>query len=196
MIATIRGELRAVGETWVVVETGGVGFRLEVPASTREELGDLGETVRLYTSLQVRDEVPLLYGFATAEERELFELLLGVSGVGPKLALGLLSATSAEMLRLAIAREDVEMLVRVPGIGRKTAGRLILELKGRIDLTRLGLPGAAAPTPAEAELLEVLTSLGYSQAEARAAVASLPEESRSLPLEERLRLALRYFGGV
>jgi Holliday junction DNA helicase RuvA len=196
MIATLHGELRARWSDSVLIEVGGIGFRVRVPASVLEELGDVGETVRLFTHLLVRDDAITLYGFATAEQLELFDLLLGVSGIGPRLALSLLSSTSAEMLRLAIAREDVDLLTRVPGVGRKTASRLILELKGRIDLGRLGLPGAVALPPEQAELVEVLTSLGYTAAEARAAVASLPAEAGELPLEERLRLALRYFGGV
>jgi Holliday junction DNA helicase RuvA len=196
MIATLKGELRVRGSDWILVEVGGVGFRLEVPASTLEELGDLGETVRLFTHLYVREDALTLFGFATAEEQELFEVLLGVSGVGPKLALSLLSSTSSETLRRAIAQEDVDLLVRVPGIGRKTATRLILELKGKIDLSRVGLPGPTTLAPEQVELIEVLTSLGYSTAEARAAVSSLPPEARNMELEERLRLALRYFGGV
>ena len=196
MIATLRGELRARGRDWALVEVGGLGFRVHMPASTLEDLGDVGETVRLYTHLLVRDDALTLYGFASPEQLELFEVLLGVSGVGPRLALSLLSSTSAEALRLAIVREDVDLLTRVPGIGRKTASRLILELKGRIDLGRLALPGAAALPPELAELVEVLTSLGYTTAEARAAVASLPSDAKDMPLEERLRIALRYFGGL
>jgi Holliday junction DNA helicase RuvA len=196
MIALLHGELHARGDDWVIVQVGGIGFRVRVPASIIEELGDIGETVRLYTHLLVRDDAMSLYGFVTRDQLELFELLLGVSGIGPRSALGLLSSTSAETLRLAIAQEDVEVLIRVPGIGRKTASRLILELKGQIDLGRLGLSGGAALSPEQAELLEVLTSLGYTTAEARAAVASLPPEAREQPLEERIRLTLRYFGGV
>jgi len=196
MISTLRGEIRARGTDFLLVEVGGVGFRVQVPVSILEEVGEVGETIRLYTHLQVRDDVLALYGFATAEQMELFEMLLGVTGVGPRLALALLSATSAEALRLAISREDVDLLTRVPGIGRKIASRLILELKGRIDLGRLGLPGATPLPPEQAELLEVLLSLGYSNVEARAALASLPPEAKDFPLEERIRLALRYFGGV
>lgn len=196
MIASLRGELRARGSNSVVVDVGGIGFSVQVPSSTLEEIGDVGETVKLYTHLLVRTDAITLFGFATREELELFEILMGVSGVGPKMALGLLSSTSAETLRLAIAQEDVDLLSRVPGIGRKTASRLILELKGRIDLSRLGLPGVGALAPEQAELIEVLTSLGYSTAEARAAVASLPSEAKTLELEDRIRLALRYFGGV
>lgn len=196
MIATLRGELRARGDNFVVVEVGGIGFRLLVPGSTLDELGDLGETVRLYTHLLTREDAITLYGFVTPEELELFELLLGVTGVGPRLALSVLSATSAEALRLAIAQEDVDLLVRVPGIGRKTASRMILDLKGKIDISRLGLPGVGIVSPEQAELIDVLTSLGYSTAEARAAVASLPLEAKAEPLEERIRLVLRYFGGV
>lgn len=196
MIALLNGELHARGSDWVVVQVGGIGFRVRVPASIVEELGDIGETVRLHTHLLVRDDAMALYGFATPEQLELFELLLGVTGIGPRSALMLLSSTSAETLRLAIAQEDVEVLMRVPGIGRKTASRLILELKGQIDLGRLGLAGGAPLPPEQAELLEVLTSLGYTTAEARAAVAALPPEARDQPLEERIRMALRYFGGV
>lgn len=196
MIASLRGEIRVRGPDFLVVDVGGVGFRVQVPASALEELGDVGDTVRLYTHLHVRDDALALYGFPTPEQLELFEALLGVSGVGPRLALSLLSSTSADTLRLAIEQEDVELLTRVPGVGRKTASRLILELKGRIDLTRVGLPGRAPVPPEQAELVEVLTSLGYTLAEAKEAIASLPEEARGMPLEERLRLALRYFGGV
>lgn len=196
MIATLRGELRARSSDAVLIEVGGIGFHVRVPPAILDELGDVGDTVRLYTHLVWREDALTLYGFATPEQLELFEALLTVSGIGPKMALGLLSAASAETLRLAIAREDVDMLTRLPGVGRKTAGRLILELKGRLDLSRLGLPGGAALPPEQAELLEVLTGLGYTMAEARAAVGSLPPEAKELPLEERLRLALRYFGGV
>jgi Holliday junction DNA helicase RuvA len=196
MIALLHGELHAKGADWVIVQVGGIGFRVHMPASLVAELGDVGETVRLHTHLHVRDDALTLYGFATPDQLALFELLLGVTGIGPRSAQTLLSSTSPETLRLAIAQEDVDALMRVPGIGRKTASRLILELKGRIDLGRLGLPGGGALPPEQAELVEVLTSLGYTTAEARAAVAALPPEARGQPLEERLRLVLRYFGGV
>ncbi len=196
MIATLYGQLHAKGGDWVIVDVGGVGFQVRVPASILEELGEVGEMVRLYTRLLVRDDAIALYGFATPDQLELFDLLLGVSGIGPRSALALLSSTSPEALRLAIAREDVDVLMRVPGIGRKTASRMILELKGRIDLGRLGLPGGVGLSPEQAELIEVLTSLGYTTAEARAAVGSLPAEAAGQSLEDRLRLALRYFGGV
>jgi Holliday junction DNA helicase RuvA len=196
MIALLHGELHAKGNDWVIVQVGGIGFHVRVPASIVAELGEVGETVRLHTHLLVRDDAIALYGFATPEQLELFDLLLGVSGIGPKSALTLLSSTSPETLRLAIAREDVDVLTRVPGIGRKTASRLILELKGRIDLGRLGLPGGTPLAPEQAELVEVLASLGYTTAEARAAVGALSPEALELPLEERLRLALRYFGGA
>lgn len=196
MIASLRGEIRLRGPDFLVIDVGGVGFRVQVPPSALEELGDVGDTVRLYTHLHVRDDALALYGFPTPEQLELFEALLGVSGVGPRLALSILSSTSADALRLAIQQEDVELLTRVPGVGRKTASRLILELKGKIDLTRLGLPGRIPVPPEQAELLDVLTNLGYTMAEAKEAIASLPEDARGMPLEERLRLALRYFGGV
>ena len=195
MIASIRGTLLSIGPDHLVVETGGVGFLIFAPRPVLAGLGLPGSAVQLHTNLQVREDSLTLYGFATAEQRQLFETLLGVSGVGPKVALNLLSAGSPDEMRAAIAAGDVARLSRVPGIGKKTAERLVLELRGKLDIR--GLPAVGA-TPAvmavNAELAEMLVGLGFSAAEANAAIASLPADAPA-SIEDRLRLALRYFGG-
>jgi Holliday junction DNA helicase RuvA len=197
MIASIRGILLATGLDYAVIETGGVGFQIFAPRPVLGALGAFGDSVQLYTHLQVREDALTLYGFATTEQRQLFEILLSVSGVGPKVALSLLSSGPTDELRAAIGGGDIARLSRVPGIGKKTAERLVLELKGKIDMR--GLPTVAAATPAaaaaNAELAEMLGSLGFSSAEANAAIGALPADAPS-SLEERLRLALRYFGGA
>ncbi len=152
--------------------------------------GKPGREVQLFTHLHLRENEMSLYGFETEEELGFFEVLLGVSGIGPKVALGILSAASVDSLRSAVARGDTQYLVQMPGIGKKTAQRIVLDLKGKLEVEEL-VP-AAPLSPADTDVIAALTSLGYSLAEAREVVASLPEEE--MPLEERLMLALRYFG--
>ncbi|EFO82011.1 Holliday junction DNA helicase RuvA [Oscillochloris trichoides DG-6] len=198
MIASLRGTLIHIGSDHLVIETGGVGWLVYAPRSVLGACGALNETIFLYTHMIVREDALLLYGFQTLEQRALFESLLSVSGVGPKVGLSLLSAGSPDDIRLMVAQNNTTALARVPGIGKKTAERLVLELKGKLDLK--GLPTAAggvaaAPSALNAELAELLVSLGYSSAEASAAVASLPADAPE-DLEVRLRLALRYFGSV
>jgi len=199
MIASLRGNLLATGTDYAIIDTGGVGFQFFAPRPVLEGLGQIGSTVQVYTYLHVREDALVLYGFASMEQRAFFETLIGVTGVGPRMALGLLSAAPLDQIQLAIASENVAILSQVPGIGKKTAARLVLELKGKLDLSKLPTTIAAAATPAataiNAELQEVLTSLGYSALEAQSAVSSLPADAPP-DLEERLRLALRYFGGV
>ena len=191
MLTGLKGILESKGDGWVVVGVGGVSFRVNVPASTLGTLGAIGERVQLYTYLQVREDQLALYGFASSEELGLFELLIATSGVGPKAALSLLSAMIPEHLALAISTENADLLAQVPGIGKKTAGRLILELKGRIDKAWVGVfvPEVAQ---ANAEVLTALLNLGYSAQEASSAVASLSPSS-DLSLEEKVRLALQRF---
>ena len=192
MIARLRGKLEARGEDYVIVDVGGIGFKVRVPTSLLDQLGDVGSPVELFTHLHVRENELALYGCATEDELALFEQLLTVSGIGPKAALSILSALAPDTLRLAIAQGQVDVLTRVPGIGKKTAQRLVLDLKGKLDLAALM---AEAPTisPADAEVIAALTGLGYSVSEAQAALRSLPEAE--MDLEEKIRLALRYFGG-
>lgn len=197
MIASIRGTLLFIGVDHAVVETGGVGFQVFAPRNVLGNLGELGSEVRFYTHLHIREDLLALYGFASTDQRHLFETLLGVSGIGPKVALSLLSSAPSDELRTTIAGGDTARLARVPGIGKKTAERLVLELRGKLEV-KGGLPLAGA-TPAvqaaNAELAEMLVGLGFSAAEANAAIGSLPADAPPT-VEDRLRLALRYFGGA
>ena len=189
LIARLRGVIEDSGADWLLVFVGGVGLRVQVPASTAEALGRLGEGVVLHTHLHVRDDAVALYGFATAEDLRLFEMLIGVSGVGPRGALSLLSALGAEGLSDAVSAGDVPRLQQVPGIGQKMAARLVLELKGKLA----GRAAATVSTGRDDEVVAALVGLGYTQAEAQAAAASVPSDG-SLDVEERLRRALAYFG--
>jgi Holliday junction DNA helicase RuvA len=192
MIATIEGTLADTGKGFVVVRVGGVGFRVFVPHTFVESVQGPGQEVVLYTHLHVRESELTLYGCRSEEELALFRLLLGVSGIGPKVALATLSALPADRLRAAIAQEDVATLARVPGIGPKTARKMAFELRDRVEAEFA--EGEPHPILSEddADLIAALTSLGYSTGEAKEAMRSLPREP--LPLEERVRLALAYFG--
>jgi Holliday junction DNA helicase RuvA len=198
MIAALRGTLLEVGPDYAVIEAGGVGYQVWAPRGVLQALPPVGDEAKLHTYLLVREDALLLYGFATHAERSFFEMLLTVSGVGPKVALSLMSAITLDQLQIAIASENATMLAQVPGIGKKTAARLILELKSKINLGAVAPALASAPpgiVHANVEVQEVLQSLGYSAAEAQAAVAAIPADAPP-ELEERLRLALRYFGGA
>jgi Holliday junction DNA helicase RuvA len=189
MIASLHGTLEALGNDWVIVNVGGVGFQVFVPTSTLTSLGSVGDTVHLYTHMLVRDDSISLYGFSTPEGLGLFETVTGVSGVGPKLGLALLSAMKPEELVAAVGTGDVDVLTTVPGIGKKTAGRLVLELKDKIAAG--GVPVLLQSVRGNADVLAALTSLGYSVAEANRAIATLPPAETDL--EEKVRLALAYF---
>jgi len=191
MIASLKGALAATGKDFVVVDVGGVGFQVFVPRTLLGVLAEPGQGVTLFTHLQVRENELTLYGFGSKEELTLFRLLLTVSGIGPKVALSILSSLAADRLKVAIAQEDVGALSSVPGVGPKTARKLVVELKDRVVVETM--PGELKPilTEADADLIAALTTLGYSVAEAQAAIRSLPREP--LPLEERVRLALVYF---
>jgi len=193
MIASLQGVVDLLGGDWVIVNVGGVGFRVHLPSSVLSTLGTVGEEVKLYTHLHVKEDGFSLYGFSSPDELHLFETLLGVSGLGPRLALAMLSTMSAEQLTMAIATGSIELLTTVPGIGRKVANRLVLELKDKIGAGLIAVP-AGQVAEEHAEVLAALTSLGYSVAEASRAVATLPR-SDGLTLEEQVRLALQYFGG-
>ncbi len=190
MIATLQGRIVAKGENHVIIDVGGVGFKVFVPSSVLQRLGAMGQEASLFTHMHVRENEIALYGCRTPDELALFELLLGVSGIGPKVALNIVSIMSADDLRDAIARGDALMLTRIPGVGKKTAERVMLDLKDKLGV---GLEFVSYPalTHADAEVISALTSLGYSIAEAQAALRSLPREE--LTLEERVRLSLQYF---
>jgi len=188
VIAGLEGVIVRRGGDYVVVNVGGVHYRASVSTQTLAGLGAEGAQVQLSTYLHVREDALQLYGFRSAEEQELFEQFLNVSGIGPKSALALAGAMPADALRQAIQAGNVDLLKRVPGIGIKTAQRLVLELKGKLAPGIVALGPAGSP---EAELADALAGLGYSAGEIAAAVSYL--RGVDLPLEERLRRALRYF---
>ncbi len=192
MIATLHGRLQMRVEDGVIIDVGGVGFGVRVPARTLADLGAVGSEVQLFTHLHVREDDLSLYGFATEDELRLFETLLTVSGIGPKVALGVLSAGSSQTLRLAIAQGNIDVLTTMPGIGKKTAQRLVLELKNKIDVAGLG--ELQELSPADEDVLNALINLGYSAAEAARAAQSVPSNAKTT--EERLRIALQNLGGT
>jgi Holliday junction DNA helicase RuvA len=191
MIASLRGTVVAVAEDALVVQVGGVGLRVLVPKALLARVTRPGQEIVLHTHLHVRENELTLYGCETEDELVLFRLLQTVSGIGPKVALSILSSLPPERLRTAIAQEDVTALARVPGIGPKTAKKLVFDLKDKVGLE--AVPGGLAPEMAEADadLIAALTGLGYNVAEIQEALRHLPAEQ--LPLEERVRLALAYF---
>ena len=191
MIVSVRGSLAAVGPDWVHLQLGGVTLQVFVPSSAIAPLGDIGATVSLHTHLRMRDEQPVLYGFPAPASLELFLMLTAVSGVGPRLALALLSTLDAPGLQQAISAGDIPALSATPGVGRRTAGRIVLELKGKLEQTLAETPAMAAST--DAEVVEALMALGYSASEARRAVSD-GRDSAGLSVEERIRLALQTFG--
>lgn len=191
MIASVEGRVLAVQRDALVIGLGGLGVRVLAPADVLAT-SRAGETIFLYTHLHVREQELTLYGFDSQQDLELYQLLLGVPGVGPKLALAVLSALPADALRLAISQEQPGVLSRVPGIGKKTAEKIVLELKDRIGAVEDLPPGLAALNEADAEVVDALTALGYSVVEAQRAVQGLPRDVQDV--EERLRLALASFG--
>jgi len=193
MIASLRGTLEELSSDWAIINVGGIGFQVYTSTTTLSTLGAIGKEVRLYTHLHLREDNVALYGFASAEELGLFQSLIGVSGLGPKLALAMLSAMDVDKLTMAIATGSTDLLTVIPGIGKKMAQRLVLELKDKIGAGWITTP-AAQLAQENTEVLAALTSLGYSVSEANRAVASLPPAS-DLSLEERIKLALQYVGG-
>jgi Holliday junction DNA helicase RuvA len=191
VIGSLRGAVidrPAPGE--VIVEVAGVGYRASVPTSLLATLGGPGSEVFLHVHTHVREDAIVLYGFAHADERRCFEALLGAHGVGPSLALGILSALSPAALSTAVLEDDLDTLCTVPGVGKKTAARLLLELKARLDLPSLDAPGQSGPpagTP-RAEARAALTELGYGPDEVRAALDGLDDGGS---VEDLVRMALR-----
>jgi len=193
MIASLHGTLESMSSDSAIINVNGVGFRVYMPTPILSRLGKIGEEVRLHTHLHLRDDDVTLYGFGSADELTLFQTLIGVSGLGPKLALSVLSAMSVDQAAMAIATGSADLLTAIPGIGRKMADRIVLELKDKIGAGLIATP-AAQLAQENSDVLAALTSLGYSVMEASRAVATLPPSS-DLPLEEKVKLALQYFGG-
>ena len=197
MISSIYGELQKVGEGYVDVIQGGIGYRIYVPMGARSPFFTLGEDIILYTHLSVSQDAIALYGLYSEEERDLFLMLIGVSGIGPKGALGVLSALSPDELRLAIVSDDASAICAAPGIGKKTAQKVILELKDKIDAMDVFAQSVdaeitgntAVNDDAATEAIEALVALGYRPAEARGAVMHVAKEE--MDVEAILREALK-----
>ncbi len=186
MIGRITGKLLEKTPPQVLVDVHGVGYEIDVPMSTFYNLPSLGETVALLTHFVVREDAQLLYGFLTAPERATFRELVKISGVGPRTALAILSGLSVNELAQAVSLQDGARLVKVPGIGKKTAERLLLELKGKLG-PDLALP-AAAPGEAGGDIVQALMALGYNEREAMAALKALPA---GVGVAEGIKLALK-----
>jgi Holliday junction DNA helicase RuvA len=196
MIGSLRGRIAVKAPPQLLIEVGGVGYELEAPMSTFYGLPAVGEEVRLVTHLVVREDAHILYGFATVAERHLFRNLLKVSGVGPKIALAILSGTSAEGFAACVTSNDVTALTKIPGVGRKTAERLVIEMRDRLSVDAMGvsLPVEATAGGAEGEAFAALVSLGYKPAEATRlikAVAGAGSEGTEELIRRALQGALR-----
>jgi holliday junction DNA helicase RuvA len=188
MIATLDGTLEYRGNDSIIINVGGIGLRVYVPSSTLGQLGAVKGRVSLYTHLHLREDNISLYGFASNEELALFKNLISVSGIGPRLALVLLSAFRPEQLVMAITSGDTGLLSQAPGIGKKMASRLVVELKGKLEKEwkEVVLPVA----PDSADVISALTGLGYSVTEATKAISKVPD-SEGLSLEEKIKMALQ-----
>jgi Holliday junction DNA helicase RuvA len=191
MIGSVQGRLAAKIPPQLIVEVAGIGYELEAPMSTYFTLPPIGAEVRLLTHLVVREDAHILYGFATEDERRLFRNLIKVSGVGPKIALALLSGISVEAFALCVQNQDIGSLTRVPGIGRKTAERLVVEMRDRVASPEIsaGLPAQPTAASAEAEAFGALVALGYRPAEATRLLKGAGSGSYST--EELIRRALQ-----
>jgi Holliday junction DNA helicase RuvA len=206
MIGSLRGVIldrapRSDSAGEVLLEVGGVGYRVIVPGGTFSRIGELGAPAFVHVHTHVREDAIILYGFASRDERTCFEALIGTHGVGPAVALAMLSVHSPTALRRAVATDDVDALCLVPGIGKKTAIRLLIELKARLDLeldepalSLVGANGSAPSGPAAArqEVRVALAALGYAHEEVREAIGALPDDGT---VEDLLRVALRHLAG-
>jgi Holliday junction DNA helicase RuvA len=188
MIGSLRGEILDKDEGAVLIEVGGVGFHVLAPTTLLDIL-EVGVKTQLFTHLHVREQELTLFGFADEEELELFRTLLKVQGIGPKVALAILSHIPAETLRQAIVREEAALLARVPGIGPKKAKQIVFQLRDKIGLEDIFVT-ATPISDVDSEVIAALTTLGYSVVEAQAALQQLPKEARDESVEEKVRLAL------
>lgn len=188
MIGRLSGRLIARHPPQVLLDVGGVAYEIDVPMSTFYGLPGTGESVTLHTHLLVREDAHTLYGFATQDERAAFRQLIRISGIGARTALAVLSGLSVAELAHAVALQETARLTKIPGIGRKTAERLLLELKGKLTEALPGTAAAAAPDSASADVLHALVGLGYSEKEALVAVKALPP---GVAVAEGIRAALK-----
>lgn len=199
MISYIKGTLAGIMEDGIVLDAGGIGYHVFVPGQVLDALPPVGETLKIHTYLQVREDAMTLFGFLTQEDLRIFKLLLGVSGIGPKGALAVLSVMTTDDLRFAILGEDAKAIARAPGIGNKTAQRLILELKDKVSLDEAFERKAAHTQETSAgsggneiknEAVLALTALGYSSSEALKALNGV-EVTDGMDVETLLKLALK-----
>lgn len=188
MIGKLTGTLLEKNPPEVLVDCHGVGYEVQVPMSTFYNLPQVGQPISLLTHFIVREDAQLLYGFATAQERQTFRELIKISGVGPRMALSLLSGLSLEELAQAVATQEAGRLVKVPGIGKKTAERLLLELKGKLGDAVVTGAAAQVKSDAQADILQALLALGYSDKEASACLKQLPVD---IGVSEGIKLALK-----
>jgi Holliday junction DNA helicase RuvA len=189
MIGQLHGRVLSIDPPWLVLDVQGVGYEIECPISTLCELPAVGQEVTLLTHFVVRDDAQLLYGFLRAEDRASFRVLIRISGVGPKLAIAILSGLSGGALADAVARDDVATLTKLPGIGKKTAERLIVELRDKLAADATAPQTAAVGSPLEDAILG-LVALGYKESDARKAVQQLPADSGASP-ESLIRASLQ-----
>ncbi len=190
MIAAIEGTLELRGDNWAIIKVGGISLQVYMSASTLSQLGAVGQRVQLYTHLQLKEDNITLYGFGAKQELDLFKMLISVDSVGPKAAISMLSGVSPEQLALAIASGNIDFLTQLSGVGKKTAQRLVLELKGKLDKE---IGASSYLTEDNAEVMTALTNLGYSAAEATRAIAALPP---GLSLEDKIKLALQHLAPI
>ncbi len=193
MISRLTGRLLEKQPPSVVVDVHGVGYEIDVPMSTFYQLPATGAEVRLFTHLVVREDAHLLYGFATEGERQVFRQLIKITGIGARIALAVLSGMSVDELYAAVSQQESARLIRIPGIGKKTAERLMLELKDKLALVPGSVPVPGATAPAGSDALNALVALGYGDKEARATLAKLPPD---LPLQDAIRQALRMLSRI
>ena len=187
MIGRLRGTIVRLGAESVVLEVGGVGYEVAVPVRTLLELPGVGEDAVLHTHLHVREDQLALFGFGGTDDRDLFRLLLGVSGVGPKVAVAILSTMDANELRRVVASEDAAALTAVPGIGKRSAQKLLLELRPKLELP----DGELEPSGSRSEVRAALEGLGYQREEIGGAMRDLPDD---LPVEDLLKQSLQMLG--
>ena len=197
MITFLNGKLVGALPTQAIVDVGGVGYEIFIPLSSYDKLPAAGQDIRILTHLHVREDAQILYGFMTAAERDLFRLLVNnVSGIGPKLALAVLSGMSVNSFKTAVVNSDVASLSKISGLGKKTAERIVLELKDKLGVAAAWEAASAmhAPTPEQEQANEAvlaLIALGYKQIDAHKAVRELQEKDEAKPAEELVKLALK-----
>lgn len=189
MIGRITGTLIEKNPPTLCIDVNGLGYEVDVPMSTLYDLPELGAKVSLYTHLSIREDAHVLYGFAKAAERSAFKTLIKVSGIGPKTALGILSGLSVDDLAAAIQAQDIALLTRAPGIGKKTAERMILELRDKLNSETVT---TSAPTSERGDILNALLALGYNTTEANKAIKKVPND---VSVSEGIRIALQILSG-